>query len=160
MDTTDEPVHPAVLKMLDAVDAIKEMLAENRARRDMVASLPAERQEQESQRLARDREQILVLGNILQGLVAAMIETMREKSYDAIASKLREAVHIVKGMLAEYCKQTDLVAGLPPEHRQEESQKLERDFERIKALVKITGGITHEIIEGQRGAAEEPPIDE
>ena len=55
-------------------------------------SLPADRQEQENQRLARDREQIGVLGNILQDLMVATLQSIRDNHYQAVALKLQEAL--------------------------------------------------------------------
>jgi hypothetical protein len=159
MDASDTPVLPVVFRLKEAVNVIQGMLAENGTRRDAVRSLPADRQEQENQRLARDREQIGVLGNILQGLMAATMEAIRENDYPAaVALKLREALNVAKGMLAECVKGLEMVGGLPPERRQEETQRLDRDLEFTRILVKIVDGVADGVIEGRSRDAEEPPV--
>lgn len=158
MDEADKPVLPSVAKFKDAVDAIKGMLAENLAGRDMVASLPAERQEQESQKLARDLKQIGVLANIVQGLVLAAMEGIKDCHWGALQVRLREALNVAKGMLAEFTKGIDMVAGLPPERQEQEAQKLHRDFEPMRALVKIVGDVIDGIGEGNSGNAAVPPV--
>ena len=93
---SDTSVLPVVLKLQDAFNVIKGMLAENCTRRDAVRSIPADRQEQENQRLTRDREQIGVLGNILQDLMAATMQSIGDNHYQAVALKLQEALNVAK----------------------------------------------------------------
>ena len=87
MDETDKPVHPIVFKLRDALSVYERMLTEHSAQRDMLGKLPAERQEQESQRLAKDGERLLVLDNIVGGLLAASLETIRAENYQKDTSK-------------------------------------------------------------------------
>jgi hypothetical protein len=158
MDASDKPVLPVALRLREAFNVIQGMLAENGARRDAVRSLPADRQEQESQRLASDREQIVVLAKILQGLVATTMEAIRDNDYPAaVALGLREALNVAKRMLAECVKGLEMVGGLPPERRHEETQRLDRDLEFTRVLVKIVGGVADGVIEGRGRDAEEPP---
>ena len=74
MDASDRPLLPVALKLEEAFHVIQGMVAEIRTRRDAVRSLPADRQEQENQRLARDREQIGVLVKIVDGVADGVIE--------------------------------------------------------------------------------------
>jgi len=155
---SDTSVLPVVLKLQDAFNVIKGMLAENCTRRDAVRSIPADRQEQENQRLTRDREQIGVLGNILQDLMAATMQSIGDNHYQAVALKLQEALNVAKEMVAECSKGLDTVSGFPPERRQEETQKLDRDLEFTRVLVEIVDGVADGVREGRRGDAEESPV--
>jgi hypothetical protein len=83
---TDKPLLPIVPKFQEAFDVVEQMFAENHTRRNAVGNMAAEDQERENRRLDREREQIGVLANILQGLLAAMLVTMREESNHAICS--------------------------------------------------------------------------
>ena len=157
-DASDTAVLPVVLKLQEAFNVIQGMLAEHCMRRDAVRSLPADRQAQENQRLARDREQIGVLGNILQSLMAATMQSIRDNRCQAVALKLQEALNVAKGMLAECSKGLDMVSGLPPERRQEETRRLDSDLEFTRVLVKIVGGVADGVIEGRGGDAEKPPV--
>ncbi len=155
---TDKPLLPVISKFQEALNVVQRMLTENRTRQHLVGNMAAEDQEQENRSLARDREHIGVLANILQGSLAAMLVTIREESYDAIAASLKEALLVAKAMLAENVKAAEMLSGPPPERRREESEKHYRDFELIKALVNIVSSITDGVIEGQRPPADEPPI--
>ena len=154
---SDTSVLPVVLKLQDAFNVIKGMLAENCTRRDAARTLPADRQAQENQRLARDREQIGVLGNILQDLMAATGQSLRDNHYQAIALKLREAHNVAREMLAECSQKLEKVSGLPPECRQEETQRLDRDLEFTRVLVEVVDGVADGVIEGRRGDKKQPP---
>lgn len=158
MDASDKPVLPVVLKLQEAFNVIKGMWAENCTRRDAVRTLPADRQEQENQRLARDREQIGLLGNILQDLMAATMQSIRDNHYQAVALKLQETHNVARGILAECSKGLDVVSRLPPERRQEVTQRLDRDLEFTRVLVKIVDGVADGVREGRGGDAEGPPV--
>jgi hypothetical protein len=107
MDTSDKPLLPVVFKFEEAFNVIKGMLAENSIRQDQVRNLPADVREQANQSLARDREQILLLASMLQGLAAAMIDTIRAESYEPVALKLREANGLARTMPAECSKRSE-----------------------------------------------------
>jgi hypothetical protein len=121
---TDKPLLPVVAKFQEAFHVVERMFAENLARQDMAGNLAAEDQEQENRGLARDREQIGVLNDILRGLLAAMLTTIREENYDAICSKLQGALDVQKAMLAEYKQAREILSGLPPERRRQEARGL------------------------------------
>jgi hypothetical protein len=65
------------------------------------------------------------------------------ESLQKSSSKLKEAVQVANAMLAEYEKAREMLGSLPPERREEETQRLDRDFELIRALVNMTGGVSH-----------------
>ena len=157
MDASDKPVLPVALKLREAFNVVERMVAENRSNWDAVASLPADRQEQEKQRLIREREQIGVLGNVLQGLIAATLETIKDEHYQPVLSKLEEALHVAKRMLDECSKGPDAESGLPPERCEEGTQGIDRDLEFIGALVRIVGDVVDGIVEGGGGELNDPP---
>ncbi|MGA2034134.1 MAG: hypothetical protein ABSG68_17970 [Thermoguttaceae bacterium] len=155
---TDKPLLPVVSKFQEALNVVQRMFTENRTMHS-VGNMAAEDEEHENRRLARDREHIGILADVLQGLLAAMLATIREEGYDAIALKLKEALQVAKAMLAENVKAAEMLSGLPPERRREESEKHHRDFELIKALVNIVSSVTDGVEEGQCSPADKPPID-
>jgi len=88
-------------------------------------------------------------------LMAATLDTIREENYQPLALKLGEATDVAKGMLAECRMKLDRVSGLPPERREEETQRFDKDLEFIRAIVEMLDGVADGVIEGGGGDHEE-----
>jgi hypothetical protein len=148
MDASDAPLLPVVLRLQEALNVINGMVTENRTSRDAAQSLPAHRQEQENLRLARELEQIGVLCGIVQGLIAATLQAIRDNDYQAVALRLQEANDIAKRM-SEVCRvRLDAASHLPPEGREEETRRFEGNLGFLHVLVKILDDIADGILEG------------